>query len=146
MKAVVQRVSSAEVSVDGKVVGRIGRGICVLLGIAEGDTDTTMRWMAERLVKLRIFPDDDGKMNLSVLDVGGEVMIVSQFTLYGDVNKGFRPSFITAARPDFAQAMYDRMIEYISSSWSLSVQSGEFGADMQVSLVNDGPVTIIIEK
>ena len=139
MRAVVQRVSEASVSVDGAVVGRVGAGLLVLLGVAPGDGDAQVDWMAKKLAELRIFPDDAGKMNRSVRDVGGGVLVISQFTLYGDASKGRRPSFIGAAHLDIARRLYERLAD------ALGAARGVFGADMKVALVNDGPVTLILD-
>lgn len=146
MKAVIQRVSSAYVQVDGKKVGAINKGLLVLLGIHQNDTDVELKWMSDKILKLRIFEDSDEKMNLSVSDVEGEILVVSQFTLYGDAKKGTRPSFIESARPEKAEPMYDRLVNYLRDNSDLKVETGIFGAMMEVSLVNDGPVTIILEK
>lgn len=140
MRAVVQRVSRAEVRVDDVVVGRVGVGVVVLLGVAPGDTSTTADWMADRIAGLRIFPDDAGKMNLSLRDVHGEALVVSQFTLYGDATRGRRPSFIGAARPEIAEPLYERVAD------ALGAARGRFGAHMEVELVNDGPVTLLLES
>jgi D-tyrosyl-tRNA(Tyr) deacylase len=145
MRAVVQRVSSAGVSVDGREVGRIGRGLLVLLAAAETDGPQQVKWMAEKIVGLRIFPDDTGKMNLSLSQVSGEVLIVSQFTLYGDCRKGKRPSYADAARPEKAEGLYRDFIEAVHGH-NIPVQEGIFGAMMQVELVNDGPVTLIVDS
>jgi D-tyrosyl-tRNA(Tyr) deacylase len=139
MRAVVQRVSEASVSVEGQVVGRIGAGLLVLLGVAPGDGDAQVEWLAKKLAELRIFPDEAGKMNRSVRDVGGGVLVISQFTLYGDASKGRRPSFIGAAHPDLARPLYERLAD------KLGAERGVFGADMKVALVNDGPVTLILD-
>ncbi len=146
MRTVVQRVLKAAVKVDGIVVGEIGHGLLVLVGFHGSDTDEQMRWMSDKLLKLRIFNDDDGKMNRSVQDVDGSILVVSQFTLYGDARKGTRPSFIESARPEVAIPLYESMLTYLKRSGNLRVESGEFGAMMEVSLVNDGPVTIILER
>jgi D-tyrosyl-tRNA(Tyr) deacylase len=145
VKAVIQRVKEAYVTVDGKMVGEIGQGIAVLLGVEIGDTVKQADWMAEKIVNLRIFSDEEGKMNLSVLDVKGSVLAVSQFTLAGNCEKGRRPSFDTAAVPDEANFLYEY---FMGKVWELGVpvQSGIFQADMQVGLVNDGPVTFILES
>ena len=144
MKAVIQRVKDAQVRVDGKVVGEIDRGILVLLGVEIGDTCNQADWMAEKIVNLRIFPDEAGKMNLSLPEVAGEMLAVSQFTLAGNCAKGRRPSFDTAAAPEEANRLYTY---FMGKVWELGVpvQSGIFQADMAVSLVNDGPVTFILE-
>jgi D-aminoacyl-tRNA deacylase len=139
MRAVVQRVVKANVTVDGHVAGEIQRGLLVLLGVREDDDEVIADRMAEKLLALRIFEDADGRMNLSVGDVGGRILCVSNFTVYGDPRKGNRPSFIAAARPDRAQELYERVRE------RLDAQGGVFGAHMQVELVNDGPVTLVVE-
>jgi D-tyrosyl-tRNA(Tyr) deacylase len=144
LRAVVQRVSSASVTVDGAVTGRIGFGMLVLLGVAHADTEKHAERLADKLASLRFFNDDDGKMNLSCLDVGGEVLVVSQFTLYGDCRKGRRPSYTDAAQPEKAQRLYQYFIEKMRSL-GLNVASGVFGAMMEVSLVNQGPVTLIVD-
>jgi D-tyrosyl-tRNA(Tyr) deacylase len=145
MRAVVQRVKKASVTVDGKIVGSIERGLMVLLGIHEKDTINELLWMAEKLVKLRIFEDEEGKMNISVKDIGGDILLVSQFTLYGDLKKGTRPSYIEAARPEVAIPLYEKMIETLKNE-GLRVETGVFGAMMDVELINSGPVTIILER
>ena len=144
MKAVVQRVRGASVTVDGAVIGAIDAGLLVLLGVAPGDGDAEVAWMARKLAQLRIFTDDDGKMNRSVLDIGGSALVVSQFTLFGDVRKGRRPSFVGAAPPDHAAPTYLRVCDALRAE-GVTVQTGRFAADMQVSLVNDGPVTLILD-
>lgn len=146
MKIIVQRVKEASVTVGNEITGAIEQGLLLLVGIHEDDTDDQLKWMCEKILKLRIFEDDEGKMNRSVSDVGGGILVVSQFTLYGDARKGTRPSFIAAARPEKAEPMYDQMIEYFQSNSSLNIQGGKFGAMMDVHLVNDGPVTLILEK
>lgn len=145
MRVVLQRVSSASVTIDGRVAGEIGPGALLLVGFTDGDDEDVLRWMADRVVGLRIFRDGEGKMNRSVEDVGGGLLIVSQFTLYGDARKGRRPSFIAAARPEVAIPLYERFIELLRES-GVPVQTGEFGAMMDVALVNDGPVTLILER
>lgn len=145
MRAVVQRVSESSVSVEGSVVGRIERGLLVLLGVAEEDGEEDVRYMAERVAGLRIFNDAEGKFNLSVTDVGGGVLVVSQFTLLGDCRKGRRPSFIRAARPEQAIPLYEGVIEGLRAL-ELPVATGSFGAQMEVHLVNDGPVTLLIDS
>lgn len=144
MKVVVQRVSGAEVKVDDKVVGSIGRGYLVLLGVGNGDTREDADRIAAKLINLRIFPDENDKINLSLADVDGELLVVSQFTLYADCRKGNRPNFINAAKPDEAEALYEYFLKILREKVS-SVECGVFGADMKVSLVNDGPFTIILE-
>jgi D-tyrosyl-tRNA(Tyr) deacylase len=142
---VLQRVLEAEVVVDGGAVGRIGRGLLVFLGAEDGDDEAKARQLADKMAKLRIFPDENGKSNLSVTDIGGEILVVSQFTLCADTKKGNRPSFMQAAPPETANALYEYFAQYCREK-SLKVQMGVFGADMKVSLINDGPYTIIIES
>ncbi len=145
MKAVVQRVKKANVTVDGQVIGEIDHGLLVLLGIAEGDTEKDIETIVNKLVHLRIFEDENGKMNHSLLDVGGALLSVSQFTLYGDVRKGRRPSFSKAAKPEEAKRLYERFNEYVKEQ-GVQLETGEFGAMMDVSLINHGPVTFILES
>jgi D-tyrosyl-tRNA(Tyr) deacylase len=145
MRAVLQRVRRAVVAVDGETIGAIESGLLVLLGIAPADTIDDVRWLAEKTASLRIFNDEAGKMNLSVADVGGAVLVVSQFTLYGDCRKGRRPSFIDAAPPNVAVPLYETFVNALRSL-GLPVRTGRFGAMMQVELVNDGPVTIIADS
>ncbi len=145
MRIVLQRVSRARVTVGGRVTGEIGRGLLLLVGFTEADTEESLRWMAEKVVGLRIFPDEEGKMNRSLEEVQGGVLVVSQFTLYGDARKGRRPSFVEAARPEVAIPLYERFLTLLRQT-GLAVASGEFGAMMQVELVNDGPVTLILER
>ncbi|MCX6156213.1 MAG: D-aminoacyl-tRNA deacylase [Candidatus Kapabacteria bacterium] len=144
MKAVVQRVKRAKVAVDGDIIGEIGFGLLVLIGIKEGDNNETIRWMSNKLVNLRIFPDDDDKMNLSVSDVGGGILVISNFTVYGDVNKGFRPNFMAAAAPEISEPIYNELLNYLRNNYNLKIEAGKFGAMMEIELVNDGPVTIVI--
>ncbi len=144
MRALIQRVSRANVTIDGKIHGEIGRGLLVLLGICEGDTAAHAEYLADKCVGLRIFTDENDKMNLSLSDVDGGLLIVSQFTLYGDCRKGKRPSFINAARPETAIPLYEHFIERCKQS-GRPVGTGAFGADMQVELVNDGPVTLWLD-
>ncbi len=146
MRAVVQRVSRAAVRVDGQTVGEIGHGLLVLLGIGKHDTDTTTDWMINKLLALRIFPDDDGKMNRSVTDIAGSLLIVSQFTLYGVLEKGTRPSFSDAMPPADAEKFYHEFMRRLRAATALAVAEGRFAAMMDVDLVNDGPVTIILER
>ena len=146
MRVVVQRVKSASVAAGKEITGVIDKGLLLLVGIHEDDTKEQLTWMCEKILKLRIFEDEDEKMNLSVKDVEGGILVVSQFTLYGNANKGTRPSFIEAARPEKAEPMYEEMIEYFKENSDLSIQTGKFGAMMDVELVNDGPVTLILEK
>ncbi len=145
MRAVVQRVSEASVQVDGKTVGAIGRGFVVLIAVKKGDTEEHARWMAHKIANLRVFPDADGKFNLSLLDVKGEALVVSQFTLYGDIRRGFRPSFTEAAPPEEAEPLIEKFIQALREE-GVPVQSGIFGAMMLVKIFNDGPVTIILDK
>lgn len=145
MRAVIQRVERASVSVEGEIRGQIGAGVLVLIGVEEGDGDADFRYIAEKVPNLRVFEDEQGKMNRSLLDVGGELLAVSQFTLLGDARGGRRPSFITAARPETADPMYERLV----ADWrarGIRVETGVFGAHMKVSLVNDGPVTILLDS
>jgi D-tyrosyl-tRNA(Tyr) deacylase len=145
MRVVLQRVSKASVTTGGQVVGAIQQGYCVLVGFTHGDTATQVDWMAEKISGLRLFSDAGGKMNLGLTEVGGAVLVVSQFTLYGDAVKGRRPSFIDAARPERAIPLYQRFLESLRRL-GLTVAAGEFGADMQVEIHNDGPVTLILER
>ena len=145
MKAVVQRVTSASVSVVGAVVGNIGHGVMVLVGVEKGDQEADAEWLAKKIVELRIFTDDTGKMNLSLGDVHGAMLAVSQFTLAGNCAKGRRPSFDTAAPPDIGKRLYEHFVERVQTTGT-PVQTGIFQADMQVALVNDGPVTFILES
>ena len=144
MRAVIQRVSSASVSVDGKTIASIDQGLLILLGVGPDDTEEIAQQLAKKIAALRIFSDAEGKMNLSVRDIGGAAIVVSQFTLYADTRKGNRPSFIGAAPPELASPLCDRFVEYLVAE-GVPSQTGEFGAHMQVSLVNDGPVTILLE-
>jgi D-aminoacyl-tRNA deacylase len=146
MRAVVQRVSRARVSVDGAEVGAIEHGLLVLLGAGEGDTETDLAYVVEKVVNLRIFGDAEGKMNRSVLDVAGGVLCVSQFTLYGDARKGRRPAFVTALEPRRARELYERCLVDLGAAGVAHVAGGIFAADMQVELVNDGPVTILLDS
>ncbi len=145
MRAVIQRVSKGKVQVDGDTVGEIGPGMVVLLGIAENDTEEDLNYLAEKIINLRIFPDEEGKMNLSVKDTRGGVLVVSQFTLYGDCRKGRRPSFTRAALPDRAEKLYSGFIKAVEDN-GLHVASGEFQAMMEVQIYNDGPVTLLLDS
>ncbi len=145
MRAVVQRVSQSSVTVDGAVTGKIQRGLMVLLGVADGDIEKDAEYMANKVAGLRIFMDEDDKMNLSVKDIGGDILAVSQFTLLGDVRKGKRPSFSDAARPDVANELYQKFIEYLRND-GLHVEEGVFQTHMMVDLTNDGPVTILLDS
>lgn len=144
MRAVVQRVSSAQVTVAGEVVGQIERGFLVLVGITHRDGEAEAAYLARKIVGLRVFEDDDGKMNLSLTEIGGAVLAVSQFTLYGDVRKGRRPSFIDAARPEQAEPLYQRFCQLLAAE-GVAVEQGVFQAHMQITLINDGPVTIWLD-
>lgn len=146
MRVVLQRVAEAAVEIDGAVVGSIGPGLVVLAGFTDGDGPDTVSWMADKVANLRIFADAEGRMNRSVLDSGGEVLVVSQFTLYGDARKGRRPSFVKAARPEVAVPLYEAFVEALDRAVPRPVQTGRFGAAMKVSLVNDGPVTLMMER
>jgi D-tyrosyl-tRNA(Tyr) deacylase len=143
MRIVVQRVTHASVSVNHEVIGKIGRGLVLLIGIKDGDRDDELSYWADKCVHLRIFEDAENKMNLSLLDIGGEILAISQFTLYGDANKGRRPSFIAAARPDIAEPLYQRFIAILREK-GIGVSAGIFGAMMEVEIHNTGPVTIIL--
>lgn len=145
MRILLQRVSSANVTIDRRIAGSIGHGFLLLVGFTHGDTPVEVAWLAEKVVGLRLFGDADGKMNLDLAAVGGAVLVVSQFTLYGDAAKGRRPSFIDAARPDVAIPLYEGFIAALRAR-GVPVASGEFGADMQVALVNDGPVTLVLDR
>ena len=145
MRAVLQRVSRASVTIEGRTAGSIGRGFCLLVGLTHGDTEATVDWMAEKVAGLRLFADPEGRMNLGLKDVGGAVLVISQFTLYADMARGRRPSFIDAARPETAIPLYERFVAALRAH-GLEVATGEFGADMQVEIHNDGPVTLIMER
>jgi D-aminoacyl-tRNA deacylase len=146
MKVVIQRVAKAEVAIDGMVVANIKQGLLLLVGIVNEDSDDTVKWMSSKIANMRIFADRQGLMNRSIMDVDGEIILVSQFTLYGDAQKGNRPSFIKAAKPEKAIPIYEKLITQLSFDTGKQIQIGQFGADMQISLVNDGPVTILLEK
>ncbi len=145
MRCVVQRVSEASVTVDQQIVGQIEAGLMVLVGVGPKDSESEVSWMADKLIGLRIFEDAEGKMNLSLLDNGGSLLLVSQFTLYGDCKKGKRPSFIGAAPPELAEKLYDKLAEAIQGR-GVTVATGQFRTEMQVSLINSGPVTLIVES
>jgi D-aminoacyl-tRNA deacylase len=145
MRVVLQRVSRASVTIDGRTAGGVERGFCLLVGFTHGDTEATVDWMAEKVAGLRLFSDADGKMNLGLTEVGGAVLVVSQFTLYGDAAKGRRPSFVDAARPEQAIPLYERFVATLRGR-GLEVATGEFGAHMMVEIHNDGPVTLILER
>lgn len=145
MRVVLQRVKYASVKVDGETVGSIGKGLLVFLGVCDDDTDADITYMADKISGLRIFEDEDEKMNLSVEDIGGEILVVSQFTLYGDCRKGKRPSFTSAGKPDYANMMYEKFIKVLNEK-GFNTQHGVFGADMKVELLNDGPVTLLLDS
>lgn len=145
MRVVLQRVSRARVTVEGRVTGEIGRGLLLLVGLTAGDTEAELAWMAEKVVGLRVFPDGEGKMNRSLAEAGGALLVVSQFTLYGDARRGKRPSFVDAARPEVAIPLYERFVALLRET-GRPVETGEFGAMMEVELLNDGPVTLILER
>ncbi len=146
MIALVQRVSSASVRVEGEVAGEIGRGLLVLLGVVHGDRQSEGDWLADKVAALRVFPDDEGKMNRSLRDVGGQALVVSQFTLAGDARKGTRPSYARAARPEVAEPLYHAFTDRLAERLGRPVPTGVFGATMEVALVNDGPVTLWVER
>ena len=146
MRAVIQRVSQSNVKVSGEVIGEIKGGLMVLVSFVDEDNDTDLDWISKKIVNLRIFNDDEGKMNRSIQDVDGDILLISQFTLHGSTKKGNRPSFIKAAKPDIANVMYEKFIKILEQSLGKKIQTGEFGGDMKVSLVNDGPTTIIIDS
>ena len=146
MRVVLQRVREAHVTIEGKVVGEIGLGQFLLVGFKQSDTTDQVEWMADKVVGLRIFQDDAGKMNRTLADVDGSILVVSQFTLYGDVRKGRRPSFIDAATPETAIRLYERFVQLLKARHPGKVATGEFGAMMDVSLTNDGPVTLVIDR
>jgi D-tyrosyl-tRNA(Tyr) deacylase len=145
MRAVIQRVKHSSVTVDGKILGEIGNGLLVLLGVTHTDTEKEVNWMASKVKDLRIFEDAEGKMNLGLEDIKGELLVISQFTLYGNCIKGRRPGFTEAARPDLAEPLYEKFLEKCRS-FGIKTECGEFGADMKVALVNDGPFTIILDS
>jgi D-tyrosyl-tRNA(Tyr) deacylase len=145
MRVVLQRVLRAFVTIEGRVSGAIDRGFCLLVGFTDGDTELQVDWMAEKVAGLRLFADAEGKMNLALDEVGGALLVISQFTLYGDASKGRRPSFINAARPEVAASLYQHFLKTLRAR-GLTVASGEFGADMLVEIHNDGPVTLILDR
>jgi D-tyrosyl-tRNA(Tyr) deacylase len=145
MRAVIQRVKSAEVRVDGRVTGKIGKGLFILLGVRKGDGESDLSFLTSKIPELRIFEDDSGKFNLSLKEIGGEMLIVSQFTLYSDCRKGRRPSFTDAEDPTIAKSLYEQFISKLRGQ-GISVQTGEFQAKMEVHLINDGPVTILLDS
>lgn len=145
MKVVIQRVSRANVKVDGKITGEIGEGLLVLLGIEDGDADEDIQWLSNKIINLRIFNDENGVMNKSAIDINGNILLVSQFTLHASTKKGNRPSYIKASKPEIAVPMYEKMIAQLGADLGKKIQTGIFGADMKVELLNDGPVTIVID-
>ena len=145
MKAVIQRVTKASVTIEGKINGQIGNGLLVLMGIEDADTDDDIDWLSSKIVNLRIFNDDKGVMNISVKDIAGDILLISQFTLHASTKKGNRPSYIKASRPEIAIPIYEKMITQLSIDLDKKIQTGIFGADMKVELLNDGPVTIVID-
>jgi D-aminoacyl-tRNA deacylase len=145
MKAVIQRVSEASVTIDGNIKGSIGSGLLILLGIEDADTEEDIVWLSSKIVNLRIFNDENNVMNRSVIDISGDILLISQFTLHASTKKGNRPSYIKASKPDFAIPMYEKMIAQLQFDLGKTIQTGIFGADMKVELLNDGPVTIIID-
>lgn len=146
MRVVIQRVSRASVTVDGAVTGKIGQGLLVLLGVEDSDKEEDIQWLSSKIVNLRIFHDEAGVMNRSVIDVNGDILLVSQFTLHASTKKGNRPGYIRASKPDFAIPMYEKMIARMQTDLGRNIATGIFGADMKVELLNDGPVTIIIDS
>src|SRR5262245_49452921 len=145
MRAVIQRVSSASVVIEGRISSKIGKGLLVLIGIEDADTQEDIEWLSAKITNLRIFNDHEGVMNISIKDDGGDLLLVSQFTLHASTKKGNRPSYIKASKPDFAIPMYEKMIQQLSGDLGKLILTGEFGADMKVDLLNDGPVTIVID-
>jgi D-tyrosyl-tRNA(Tyr) deacylase len=145
MRAVIQRVSKASVSIGGKLNAAIGKGLLILIGIEDADVDEDVYWLTTKIINLRIFNDEEGVMNLSLLDVGGEILLVSQFTLHASIKKGNRPSYIKASKPALAIPIYEQVIKQLESNLNRPIATGVFGADMEVELINDGPVTIIID-
>lgn len=146
MRIVIQRVSEASVTVDGTVTGAIEQGLLVLMGVEDTDTAEDIQWLSNKIVNLRIFNDENGVMNLAIKDTGGDILLVSQFTLHASTKKGNRPSYIKASKPDIAIPMYEKMIQQLEADLGRKIQAGVFGADMKVRLLNDGPVTIVIDS
>ena len=146
MKIVIQRVTQADVVIEGNVKGKIGNGMMILVGIENSDTDEDIAWLTKKIVNLRIFDDENGVMNLSILDKGGDILLISQFTLHASTAKGNRPSYIKAAKPDISIPIYEKFIKSIEEALGKKIETGTFGADMKVTLTNDGPVTIIIDS
>ena len=146
MIVVIQRASEASVKIEGKIKAEIGTGLMILLGIEEADGEEDIAWLSKKIVNLRIFPDENGVMNKSLLEIGGEILLISQFTLHASTKKGNRPSYIKAAKPDIAIPLYEKMISALETELGKLIGTGEFGADMKVALVNDGPVTIVMDS
>jgi D-aminoacyl-tRNA deacylase len=146
MIAVIQRVSESSVEIEGKIKSQIGRGLMILLGIEEADNQEDIEWLSKKIVNLRIFPDENGVMNRSVMEVGGEILLISQFTLHASTKKGNRPSYIKAAKPDIAIPLYEKMIQALENELGKPIGTGIFGAEMKVALVNDGPMTIMMDS
>lgn len=146
MRVVIQRVSQASVKIAHEEVGKINQGLLVLVGIEDADTEEDIQWICHKIVNMRIFSDDDGKMNLSIVDVKGNILLVSQFTLHASTKKGNRPSFIKAAKPEYAEQCYEKIKALLQQLLQSNIECGKFGADMQVSLINDGPVTIVMDS
>jgi len=146
MRVVIQRVSEASVTIEGQVKSKIDKGLLILLGIESADTQEDIEWLCRKITQLRIFSDEDGKMNLSIKDADGDIIVVSQFTLHASTKKGNRPSYIKAAKPDFAIPMYEQFVQHLQTTYGKPIGTGEFGADMKVALINDGPVTISIDS
>ncbi len=146
MRAVIQRVSHASVAIDGSIKSEIGKGLLILIGVEDADGPEDIEWLTKKIAQLRIFGDADGLMNLSVQDIGGQIIVVSQFTLHASTKKGNRPSFIRAARPDVAISLYEKFVDVLRTTSGLEVLTGEFGGDMKVALLNDGPVTIVMDS
>ncbi len=146
MKAVLQRVSKASVTIEGKISAKIGDGLLILLGIEDADTQGDIEWLCRKIINMRIFGDEQGAMNISLKDIDGDAIVVSQFTLHASTKKGNRPSFIKAAKPDFAEPMYEKFVSHFEHELGKKIGTGEFGADMKVELLNDGPVTILIDS
>ena len=145
MKAVIQRLTKASVTIEGKINGQIGHGLLILMGIEDADTDDDIDWLSSKIVNLRIFNDDKGVMNISVKDIAGDILLISQFTLHASTKKGNRPSYVKASKPEIAIPIYEKMITQLSIDLDKKIQTGIFGADMKVELLNDGPVTIVID-
>jgi len=146
MRVVIQRVKHASVTVDEKIIGKIGNGLLVLAGFEESDTHEDFDWMADKIIQIRVFPDENGVMNISVEDIKGEILVVSQFTLHASVKKGNRPSYIKASKPGLAKNQYEEFVKVLQNKYLSPVQTGEFGVDMKVEMLNDGPVTICIDS